>query len=146
MDMPVIASGCGVRVAVTTTVSGKSDAYPGASTATKAAEEKKTDFLMTFSWFEPRAGTRQRRSCFAKQDIANTKDSRGDDSTLSSRRFPPQLPAHPGRKQDDGVGQVSWLPGLRFPSAFPKLSLQWHLDVRSPVTVAGAAAVSHRVP
>jgi len=32
---------------------------------------------------------------------------------MSSRRFPPQLPAHPGRKQDDSVRQVSWLPGLR---------------------------------
>jgi len=32
----------------------------------------------------------------------------------------PQFPAHPDRKQDDSAGQVSWLPGLRFPSTFPR--------------------------
>ena len=66
--------------------------------------------------------------------------------TLSSRRFPPQSPAHPGQKQDDGARQVSWLPGLCFLSAFPELRSSGSWTDCSPVTVAGAAAVSNRVP
>src|SRR6185437_445856 len=56
-------------------------------------------------------------------------------------------PAHPDRQQDDGTKQVSWLPALSLSSAFPDLygpSGSWTKS--SPVTVAGAAAVSHRVP
>jgi hypothetical protein len=66
--------------------------------------------------------------------------------TMSPPRFPPQFPAHPGRKQDDGARQVSWLPGLcsRPPSQGRSPSGMW--DDHSPVTVAGTAAVSHRVP
>ncbi len=66
--------------------------------------------------------------------------------TLSSRRFPPQSPAHPGWKQDDGARQVSWLPGLCPLSAFPEHCSSGIRPDRSPVTVAGAAAVSNRVP
>ena len=47
---------------------------------------------------------------------------------LSPRRFPPQSPPHPGRKQDDGARQVSWLPVRRCLSAFPRLAPQWHMD------------------
>ncbi len=66
---------------------------------------------------------------------------------MSPRRFPPQSPAHPGWKQDDSVKQVSWLPVLSLSSTFPRrYPPQWLLDDRSPVTVAGAAAVSNRVP
>ena len=66
--------------------------------------------------------------------------------TMSSRRITPQSPAHPGRKQDDTRGRS---PGFRVsacrsPSQGTRLS--GILNGGSPVTVAGAAAVSHRVP
>ena len=71
---------------------------------------------------------------------------RDDDSVLSSRGRP-QLPTHPGRQQDDDTGQVSWLPGHRCrPPSRRLFSLSGILDDRYPVTVAGAAAVSNRVP
>jgi len=46
---------------------------------------------------------------------------RDDDSNMSSRRFPPQSPAIPDRKQDDGARQVSWLPAQSLSPAFPRL-------------------------
>jgi hypothetical protein len=52
---------------------------------------------------------------------------------MSPRRFPPQSPAHPGRKQDDSARQVSWLPGLclRPPSQGCCLSGMWTTARRS---------------
>jgi hypothetical protein len=52
---------------------------------------------------------------------------------MSPRRFPPQSPAHPGRKQDDSARQVSWLPGLslRPPSQGSRLSGSWTTARRS---------------
>lgn len=67
-------------------------------------------------------------------------------------RFTPLPPPHPGRKQDDGAQEVSWLPALTLSSAFPNAAGDFRRnfsgvsDDRSPVTVAGAAAVSNRVP
>jgi len=42
-----------------------------------------------------------------------------DDSSLSSQRIP-AVPGTPRPETDDGTKQVSWLPGLRFSSAFPR--------------------------
>ena len=62
-------------------------------------------------------------------------------------RFLPLQSAHPGRLQDDGARQVSWLPGLglaRLPGLLAQVSGIFGL--RSPVTVAGAATALNRVP
>jgi hypothetical protein len=58
----------------------------------------------------------------------------------------PQPPAHPGRKQDDGARQVSWLAGSSLSLAFPRHHLSGTSNDCSPVTVAGAAAGLNRVP
>src|SRR6266704_1552763 len=47
-----------------------------------------------------------------------------------------------GRRHEAGI----LAPGSLLSSSFPRPWPQWIVDVRSPVTVAGAAAVSHRVP
>src|SRR5262245_61932430 len=47
----------------------------------------------------------------------------------------PQPPAHPGRKQDDGARQVSWLPGRRSRSPSRGHRLSGSMNDRSPVTV-----------
>ena len=133
----------GVRVAVTTTVSVPL-ARAGASTAMKATDENRRDFCMTFSWFEPRAGTRLTDVRFSER--FEHSGPRDDNSTVSSRRFPPQSPGAPrpetGRRRKAGL----LAPGSSSASAFPRLTPQWQLGAFSPVTVAGAAAVSHRVP
>jgi len=48
-----------------------------------------------------------------------------DDSNMSPLRFTPLHPAHPGRLQDDGARQVSWLAGSALAPVFPRL---WHLS------------------
>src|ERR1700744_4483652 len=65
---------------------------------------------------------------------------------MSSRRFPPQPPAHPaGNRTTREAGLLA--PGSNAFVRLPKaLRPQWYLDDRSPVTVAGTAAVSNRVP
>ncbi len=145
IDAPVFSAGCSVRVAVTTTVSTVSgDAAALETSSAVSAAPDSNDFCMTFSWLVPEAGTRQRRTIWKKRLTLIRAPRRR--LHMSSRRFPPQSPSHPGRKQDDGARQVSWLPVHRSPSAFPRIDLSGLWTVRSPVTVAGAAAVLHRVP
>lgn len=67
----------------------------------------------------------QRRTVVLKKHVQPRP--RDNDSNMSSRRFPPQLPAIPGRKQDDGARQVSWLPALSLSSTFPRPKPQWHI-------------------
>jgi hypothetical protein len=63
---------------------------------------------------------------------------------LSPLRFTPLHPAHPGRLQDDGARQVSWLPGRRFLSAFPVS--QWHLDKKLAGYSCGGSQGFNLVP
>jgi hypothetical protein len=138
-------AGVGSLVALTMIVSSLKSwarAASGAARAVSATEEYTMDFNTAFSWLQESArnlsGYGYAIECPATTPI------------LSPLRFTPLHPAHPGRLQDDGARQVSWLPALRFrpPSQGPILdgTSQWHLDDHSPVTVAGAATVSHRIP
>jgi len=112
MEAPVTSSGCGVRVAVTTTVSGAAAARPGAKAQSKATDENKKDLCMTFSWFEPGVGTREAPFMFCRMKSANTKAPRGDDFQLLRRDgFPPQSPAHPTGNRTTAQGRF---PGFRF--------------------------------
>lgn len=60
----------------------------------------------------------------------------------------PARPTHPGRPMDDSDGQVSWLAGqclgLRRLLRIIDPNGVWRNG--SPLTVAGAAGVSHPVP
>src|SRR5512143_182669 len=124
-DAPVFSKGCSVRVALTTMVSTVS-AHAGAWDRNTSAAIGRILLCMTFSWLVPEAGTRRRRVVLnSKFVIIRAPRQR---LHLSSRRFPPQSPSHPERKQDDGARQVSWLPGRRSLSAFPRLPPQWPLD------------------
>jgi hypothetical protein len=44
-----------------------------------------------------------------------------DDSNFVAMRFTPLHPAIPGRLQDDGARQVSWLAGSTLSPVFPRL-------------------------
>src|SRR5690348_13791062 len=122
IDVPVRLAGCGVRVAVTTTVSVAARA--GAEGRTKGREQKKISPRMTFSRdvLEPARGRVYRtifRDCIAAP--VTTRSCRHADSRLP--------PAHPDRKQDDGTRQVSWLSGSSPSVRLPKARwLQWPLD------------------
>jgi hypothetical protein len=83
--------------------------------------------------------------CFSDVLMFQTQNPR-DDLNVSSRRFPPQPPTHPvGNRttREAGLLASGSIAFARLPKA---LRPQWHLDDRSPVTVAGTAAVSNRIP
>ena len=52
----------------------------------------------------------------------------------------------PRPRPNDTHGQVSWLPDRRLRPAFPPVMDSGMMERASPVTVAGAAEVSHLLP
>ena len=58
----------------------------------------------------------------------------------------PQPPAHPGRKQDDGARQVSWLPGHRYRSPSRGITSVAHRTIARRLQLRGQPRVENRVP
>src|SRR3569833_2620484 len=94
-------SGVGIRVALTTTVSPRPCAHAGAANAIRAAEERKRRFIKRLLAREARA---------IKIRVSSPRGSTPS-GFAATAGYLPLRPAHPGRPQDDGARQVSWLAG-----------------------------------
>ncbi len=96
MLLPTCTCGVGMRVAVTTMVSGMSSTSATATHVNIGMDATMTtnnDLRTKLSWI----GAQEPARDSAFMLIFSNQRLRGDDSTLSSRRFPPQLLAHPGQ-------------------------------------------------
>ena len=102
------------------------------------------------------SGTAAGRSASMERDIGiNPKMLGAKAKAVASRRhapirgrdLPSAPPGHPARGRKLGSRQVSWLTGHRSrPSSQGPETSVTRMDANSPLTVAGAAPVSHRLP